>query len=588
MASTYSELKLELITTGEQSGTWGETTNTNLGTALGEAITGSADVTFSSADVNLTLTDTNASQVARNLRLNITGTLGASRYLYLSTGCNIEKFYLVNNGSAYAVTVQNKIAGTPSGSTVTVPAGKSMLIYNTGTNIVDAATHFTAVTLTSPLAVTSGGTGATTSTGSGAVVLGTGPTISSPTVSNGTFSSPTLTTPVLGTPASGDFSSGTFTWPTFNQSTTGNALTATSATTATNLAGGLAFKIPYQTSAGTTSFVGVPTDNTYLKYNTAGGFTWATIGGGTAFALTMNNSGTGDVSGTTFDGNAAKTISYNTIGASPLAGSTSITTLGTIATGTWNGTAIGAGYGGTGYTSYTTGDMLYGNGPAFVKLSAVATGNALISGGVNTAPAWGKIGLTTHVSGTLPVANGGTGVTTSTGSGNVVLSTSPTLVTPALGTPTSGNLSNCTFPTFNQNTTGSAGSVANALTFGTGLTGTASTFNGSAAVTVNATGTVINSQIASYTLVAADAGKTISTKAGVTVPASVLAAGNIVTIYNNGGGTSITLTQGSGLSMQWAGQGTASTGNRTLDVYGMATIVYLSATTAVITGNGLS
>ena len=61
MASTYSNLKIELIATGEQSGTWGTTTNTNLGTALEEAIVGSADVTFASADVTLTLTNTNAS-----------------------------------------------------------------------------------------------------------------------------------------------------------------------------------------------------------------------------------------------------------------------------------------------------------------------------------------------------------------------------------------------------------------------------------------------------------------------------------------------------------------------------------------------
>jgi hypothetical protein len=56
----------------------------------------------------------------------------------------------------------------------------------------------------------------------------------------------------------------------------------------------------------------------------------------------------------------------------------------------------------------------------------------------------------------LAVLNGGTGVTTSTGTGNVVLSNTPTLVTPLLGTPTSGNLANCTFPTLNQNTTGNA------------------------------------------------------------------------------------------------------------------------------------
>ena len=74
MASTYSALKIELIGTGEQSGTWGTTTNTNLGdAALGEAITGSADVNYATAaDVTVTLTDVNTTQSARNLRLNIT------------------------------------------------------------------------------------------------------------------------------------------------------------------------------------------------------------------------------------------------------------------------------------------------------------------------------------------------------------------------------------------------------------------------------------------------------------------------------------------------------------------------------------
>jgi hypothetical protein len=57
MASTYSDLKIELIGTGEQVGTWGSTTNVNLGTAIEEAIVGSADVVFSSADVTLTLTN---------------------------------------------------------------------------------------------------------------------------------------------------------------------------------------------------------------------------------------------------------------------------------------------------------------------------------------------------------------------------------------------------------------------------------------------------------------------------------------------------------------------------------------------------
>lgn len=101
--------------------------------------------------------------------------------------------------------------------------------------------------------------------------------------------------------------------------------------------------------------------------------------------------------------------------------------------------------GGTNITSYTTGDLLYASGTTtLAKLADVVTGNALISGGVGVAPSWGKIGLTTHVSGILPVANGGTNSTTSTGTGSVVLSISPTLVTPLLGTPTSGTLTNCT------------------------------------------------------------------------------------------------------------------------------------------------
>jgi hypothetical protein len=128
--------------------------------------------------------------------------------------------------------------------------------------------------------------------------------------------------------------------------------------------------------------------------------------------------------------------------------------------------------GGTGFSSYAVGDIIYADTTtSFAKLAGVATGNALISGGLTAAPLWGKIGLTTHVSGTLPVANGGTGVTSSTGSGNVVLSTSPTLVTPALGTPSSGNLANCTFPTLNQNTTGTAGNVSGTVAIANGGTG---------------------------------------------------------------------------------------------------------------------
>lgn len=160
MASTYSALKIELIATGEQSGTWGTTTNNNLGdAALGEAITGSADVAFSSGDVTVTLTDSNASQAARNLRLNLTGTTGGARSLILGSGCQIEKLYLINNTCADAITVKNT-----SGTGIAVPAGKTMFVYNNGTNVVDAVTHASSLTLGSALPVTSGGTGSTSTT----------------------------------------------------------------------------------------------------------------------------------------------------------------------------------------------------------------------------------------------------------------------------------------------------------------------------------------------------------------------------------------------------------------------------------------
>ena len=105
-------------------------------------------------------------------------------------------------------------------------------------------------------------------------------------------------------------------------------------------------------------------------------------------------------------------------------GQTSITTLGTIATGTWAGTAVAADHGGTGITSYAIGDIIYASGTSTLsKLSDVATGNALISGGVTTAPSWGKIGLTTHVSGTLPIGNGGTNGTATATAGAVAYGT---------------------------------------------------------------------------------------------------------------------------------------------------------------------
>ena len=215
MASTWSALKIELLETGQNSGQWGNLTNVNLGDAvLGEAITGSATVNFATdADVTITLTDSATTQAARNLRLNITESstgIGSVRNLILGSGCQIDKFYLINNTGTGAKTVKNT-----SGTGISVPAGKATLVFNDGTNVVDASSYFTSLTLGSALATASGGTGIT-SFGSGvATFLGT-PSSSNlaAAVTDETGSgalvfatSPTLVTPALGTPSQGVLSS---------------------------------------------------------------------------------------------------------------------------------------------------------------------------------------------------------------------------------------------------------------------------------------------------------------------------------------------------------------------------------------------
>ena len=141
MASTYSALKIELIATGEQSGTWGVTTNTNLGTALEEAIVGQATVNFGTdANKTLTLTNTNASQDARNLRLYVTSSvsLSATRDLIVPA---IEKPYLVHNATSGSQSIRVIVAG----QSVTIPNGKNAFIYNDATDIVSAISYLPAL-----------------------------------------------------------------------------------------------------------------------------------------------------------------------------------------------------------------------------------------------------------------------------------------------------------------------------------------------------------------------------------------------------------------------------------------------------------
>jgi hypothetical protein len=229
MASTYStNLKIELIGTGEQAGTWGTTTNSNLGTALEQAIVGKADVTMSSTTITLTLSNSNAAQDARAIYLNLTGSPGGAAVLEVPA---VQKPYIVKNGSDQQVTI--KVSGQTG---VPIPTLKTALVYNNGTDVVTAVDHIPSLTLGAALPIASGGTGSTSTTfvdlttnvtgtlpvangGTGITSFGTGVAtfLGTPSSANlaaavtdetGSGSlvfatSPTFVTPVLGTPTSG-------------------------------------------------------------------------------------------------------------------------------------------------------------------------------------------------------------------------------------------------------------------------------------------------------------------------------------------------------------------------------------------------
>ena len=133
MASTYSDLKFELIGTGDQSGTWGTTTNDNIGTAIEQALVGLGNPVFTSdANLTISLSNTVALQTARALVLNATssGSLTATRELVVPT---IEKQYIVQNNTSGAQSITVKTSG---GTGITVPNGRKAHLYVDGTNVI--------------------------------------------------------------------------------------------------------------------------------------------------------------------------------------------------------------------------------------------------------------------------------------------------------------------------------------------------------------------------------------------------------------------------------------------------------------------
>lgn len=410
--STWSSLKIELIATGDQANLWGTTTNNNFQYALEEAITASGDVTFASNNQTLTLIDSNLSQTGRKLRLNLTGATGGStRSLFVPA---IQKQYIINNGCADSILVTNGTDPTPTGTGVTVPAGKSLIVFNDGTNITAVVSYAPSLTLGTALPVTSGGTGNTSFTGNGALYANAGGTAiqsgTLPIASGGTGQTTANAALNALLPAQGLYAGKFLTTDGSNTSWADNPLgtvTSVSVVTANGLAGTVTNPTTTPAITLTTSVTGILKGNGTAISAASSGTDYAPATSGTAI-LAGNGAG-------------------------------GFTSLPAASTGIlrWNGSAY---VWTTDYAPATTGStILAGNGSGgFTNLPAPSSGFLQWTGSAyawNAAAGLGSVtsidvsggttGLTTSggpvttagtitLAGTLAVANGGTGQTSYT------------------------------------------------------------------------------------------------------------------------------------------------------------------------------
>ena len=234
MSSTFSNLKFEIIGNGEQSGSWGTTTNTNIGTAIEQALVGMATLDsgdFTANVCTLTLTNTNAAQDARALCLNIAaGAVSAAGTINVPA---IQKPYIVINGSSFAVTV--KVSGQTG---VAVPAGKRTVVYNNGTDVGSQVDWLSSLTLGTALPIASGGTGLTSTPANGQLDIGNGTGFTRATLTPGsgisiTNSAGGITIASTVTPGTGTVTSVAVSGGTTGLTTTGGPITSSGTITLT-------------------------------------------------------------------------------------------------------------------------------------------------------------------------------------------------------------------------------------------------------------------------------------------------------------------------------------------------------------------
>jgi hypothetical protein len=182
MPSTYSpDLRIELIANGEQSGTWGTTTNVNLGTLIEDAISGRASVAVTSADQALTALNGAADQ-ARCAAIDLSIGTWPSPSNFNVYVPPVTKLYVVRNtDSTYTATVYcSTVIGntTAAGSGVAIPAGKSVLLRSDGTNIVEQLNHVAGnFSVSGALSVTGASTLTGATTFGSTVTLNANPTL---------------------------------------------------------------------------------------------------------------------------------------------------------------------------------------------------------------------------------------------------------------------------------------------------------------------------------------------------------------------------------------------------------------------------